>query len=105
MLTAANYAASRGVPAALTDAYAARETLRGHLYALRDSTGLTTADFATRLGITAADVERVEDADFEGVTIGVLERYADALGCTISASIVGADAPTVYRLTEQHAAA
>jgi ribosome-binding protein aMBF1 (putative translation factor) len=45
----------------------------------RDAAGLTQAQLAKKIGTTQSVVSRLEDADYEGHTLKMLERIAEAL--------------------------
>ncbi len=47
---------------------------------LREKAGLTQRELATRVGTTASVICRLEDADYEGHSLSMLRRIADALG-------------------------
>jgi ribosome-binding protein aMBF1 (putative translation factor) len=61
--------------AALTDAKVARD-----LHMLRTRAGLSQRELAERVGTTASVICRLEDADYEGHSLGMLRRVAAALG-------------------------
>jgi predicted DNA-binding mobile mystery protein A len=57
---------------------------KGWLRAVRDALGMTTAQFARRLGIaqpSAVELEKAEAA--KKITLHTLERAAEALGCRV----------------------
>ena len=47
---------------------------------LREKAGLTQRELASRVGTTASVICRLEDADYEGHSLSMLRRIADALG-------------------------
>lgn len=49
------------------------------VYALRTQAGLTQAELARRVGTTASVICRLEDDDYEGHSLSMLRRIADAL--------------------------
>jgi len=49
------------------------------LYDLRTGAGLTQKELADRVGTTASVISRLEDADYEGHSLSMLRRIADAL--------------------------
>ena len=51
----------------------------GHLYDLRTEAGLTQQQLADRVGTTASVICRLEDADYDGHSLSMLRRIADAL--------------------------
>jgi transcriptional regulator with XRE-family HTH domain len=50
------------------------------VYDLRTAAKLTQKELADRLGTTQSVISRIEDADYEGHSLGLLKRIADALG-------------------------
>jgi len=45
----------------------------------REAAGLTQAELAKKVGTTQSAISRLEDADYEGHTIKMLERIAEGL--------------------------
>jgi predicted DNA-binding mobile mystery protein A len=57
---------------------------RGWIRAIRESLGMTMAQFAKRLGVSQPRVVELEQAELTGaVTLKSLERAAEALGCRV----------------------
>jgi ribosome-binding protein aMBF1 (putative translation factor) len=50
------------------------------IYATRTKSGLSQADLAEKLGTKQSVISRLEDADYEGHSLGMLQRIATALG-------------------------
>lgn len=50
------------------------------IYALRKESGLTQRELAKRVGTTASVICRLENADYEGHSLAMLERIAAAVG-------------------------
>jgi ribosome-binding protein aMBF1 (putative translation factor) len=50
------------------------------IYKLRTGAGLTQAELAKRIGTAASVISRLEDADYEGHSLSMLRRIADAVG-------------------------
>ena len=50
------------------------------VYDLRKEAGLTQKELAERIGTTASVISRLEAADYEGHSLGILRRIAAALG-------------------------
>jgi ribosome-binding protein aMBF1 (putative translation factor) len=50
------------------------------IYDMRTHAGLTQRQLAKRVGTTASVICRLEDADYEGHSLAMLRRIADALG-------------------------
>jgi DNA-binding transcriptional regulator YiaG len=99
MLDMTTYAAERGVTDAMRAAFATRTDLMCRLYDLRAATGLTESAYAARIGVSTTDVQRVEQGDFEGVTVESLARYATAAGATLTVTTGVGEVPTAYTLT------
>ena len=58
------------------------------IYELRTKAGLTQRQLAAKLGTTASVVCRLEDADYEGHSLAMLRRVAEALGQRIELRFV-----------------
>ena len=57
---------------------------KGWLRAIRDALGMTTAQFAHRLGVSQPRIIELEKSEVSGsVTLGTLQRAAEALGCYV----------------------
>lgn len=57
---------------------------KGWLRAIRDALGMTTAQYARRLGVSQPRVVELEKSEQSGgVTINTLQRAAEALGCRL----------------------
>jgi len=50
------------------------------IYDLRTKAGLSQRELARRIGATASTICRVEDADYEGHSLFMLKRIAEAAG-------------------------
>ncbi|HKA55635.1 MAG TPA: helix-turn-helix domain-containing protein [Candidatus Binatia bacterium] len=50
------------------------------IYDARTKAGLTQKQLATRLGTTQSVISRLESADYEGHSLGMLLRIAESLG-------------------------
>lgn len=50
-----------------------------NIYELRTKAGLSQADLAKRIGTTQSVISRLEDADYEGHSLPMLQRIAAAL--------------------------
>jgi ribosome-binding protein aMBF1 (putative translation factor) len=50
------------------------------IYATRTKAGLSQADLAERIGTKQSVISRLEDADYEGHSLSMLQRIAAALG-------------------------
>jgi ribosome-binding protein aMBF1 (putative translation factor) len=49
------------------------------LYALRTKAGLSQRELAKKIGTSASVICRLEDADYDGHSLGLLKRVAEAL--------------------------
>lgn len=79
------------------EAALARAELAMMLYANRKAAGLTQAALATRVGTTASVISRLEDADYEGHSLTMLRRIAEALGKKVEIRLVEAASPASRR--------
>jgi len=57
-----------------------RFNVAAKLYRLRESSGLSQRELAKRVGTTASAISRLENADYEGHSMAMLRRIAEALG-------------------------
>jgi ribosome-binding protein aMBF1 (putative translation factor) len=57
------------------------------IYDLREKAGLTQGALARRIGTTQSVISRLEDADYEGHSLRMLNRIASALGGSLHVSI------------------
>ena len=57
---------------------------KGWLRAVRDALGMTTKQFARRLGVSQPRIVELEQSEASGtVTLNTLQRAAEALGCRL----------------------
>ena len=61
------------------------------VYDARTAAGLTQAELADLVGTGQSAIARLEDADYEGHSLTMLQRVAEALNCHIRLSIVPND--------------
>ena len=54
------------------------------IYDARTGASLTQEELAARIGSTKSVISRLEDADYEGHSLGMLRRIAEALGLKVS---------------------
>lgn len=88
----------------LVQAYRTRTDTQGRLYDLRQDTGLSQKKFARKIGVSTRDVQLAELADFDSLTIDALQRYAAALGQTITLThIPGCSAAKIVVNADQDA--
>ena len=57
--------------------------IAGLIYDLRTSRGLTQKQLAQMVGTQASAISRLEDADYGGHSLSMLERIAEALGLAV----------------------
>ena len=57
------------------------------IYDLRTAAGLSQAELAERVGTTQSAISRLENADYEGHSLNMLRRVADALGSRIEVGL------------------
>ena len=62
------------------------------LYDMRTAAGLSQRELAKRVGTTASVICRLEDADYSGHTLAMLNRIASALGRRIELHAVPKEA-------------
>ena len=53
------------------------------IYGWREAAGLTQAQLARRIGTSRTAIRRLEDADYEGDSLAMLNRVAVALGLSM----------------------
>ena len=58
------------------------------IYALRTKAGLSQSQLAKRVGTTQSVISRLEDADYEGHSLSMLQRIAGALDTEIEVRFV-----------------
>ncbi len=58
----------------------ANQSVAQKIYELRSEAGISQRELARRVGTTASVICRLEDADYEGHSLAMLRRIADALG-------------------------
>jgi len=62
---------------------------KGWLRAIRDALGMTTAQFARRLGVSQPRIIELEQSEVSGsVTLNTLQRAAEALGCRLVYALI-----------------
>ncbi len=67
---------------------AAKKELWLQLVEARQSAGLTQAEVAKRLGVSQAQVARIEKRGYDAYTLNTLRRYVQALGKGFSLQVV-----------------
>ena len=70
----------------------AREILNAEaaaaIYKLRTDAGLTQRQLAKRIGTTASVISRLEDSDYDGHSLAMLEKIANALDMRLEVRFV-----------------
>ena len=69
----------------------ANDTVARKIYALRKRAGLTQQQLAKLVGTTASVICRLEDADYQGHSLAMLRRVADALNKRVELRFVNAN--------------
>ncbi len=62
------------------------------IYDLRNDAGLTQKELAKQVGTTQSVISRLEDADYEGHSLSMLNRIAEALNQKMSIVMTAKDA-------------
>ena len=65
------------------------------IYDLRTKARLTQQELATRVGTTKSAISRLEDADYDGHSLSMLKRIAEALDKRVQIRFVSARKPRV----------
>lgn len=73
---------------AMIDTECSTAAVARQIYELRKARGLTQHQLAALVGTKQPAIARLEDADYNGHTLGMLSRIAEALGCSVSVSFV-----------------
>ena len=68
------------------------------IYEARTIAGITQAELAARIGSSQSAIARLEDGDYNGHTVAVIGRIADALGLTLQIYLVP---PGATKLTDE----
>jgi len=71
----------------LYDQEAAKKELWLQLVEARQAAGLTQADVAKRLGVSQAQVARIEKRGYDAYTLTTLRKYVKALGDSFSLEV------------------
>jgi len=70
--------------------------IAGQIYQLRIKAGLTQNQLARMIGTTQSVISRLEEADYDGHSLNILERIARALHCKIEVRLVPEKASYAY---------
>ena len=76
-----------------------REKLQiaGQIYNLRTQAGLSQAQLAKLVGTTQSVISRLEDADYNGHSLNMLSRIANALNCRVEVRLIPEKAVSTRR--------
>jgi DNA-binding XRE family transcriptional regulator len=90
---------SEGKPERMAELEEARanDAIARKILALRTQAGLTQRQLAKRVGTTASVICRLEDADYEGHSLAMLNRIAAALNRRVEIRFVPRSARTLDR--------
>ena len=69
----------------------ADDTVARKIYRLRQRAGLTQGQLAKLVGTTTSVISRLEDADYQGHSLAMLRRVADALNKRVELRFVDAN--------------
>ena len=61
------------------------------IYLLREERGLTHEELAELVGATPSEISQLEDSDYGGYWLGMLDRIASALKCRLKIEFVSAE--------------
>ncbi len=65
------------------------------IYELRTKANLTQAELAHRIGTRQSVISRLEDADYKGYTLKILDKIAEAVNCYVRVEFVPQDSQCV----------
>ena len=71
------------------------------IYELRTKAGLSQTDLAKRVGTTQSVISRLEDADYEGHSLEILQRIGKATNNRVEVRFVPIQAPANRRTGKQ----
>lgn len=80
---------------AIYEEEAAQSELWLQLVEARHAAGLTQKQVAERMGVSQAQVARIEKAGYDGYTLRTLRRYLDALGDEFSLAVAVKKSETI----------
>lgn len=73
-----------------------KAAIAAQIYDLRNKAGLTQKQLADLVGTTQSVISRLEDADYRGHTLSLLERIAYALHCRVEVRLLPEKAGYAY---------
>ena len=82
------YIGSNAAKEALLEEARANMEIARKIYDLREQAGLTQRELATKIDTTASVICRLEDADYQGHSLAMLNRIAAALGKRIKIDFI-----------------
>lgn len=82
----------------LTEAARVNAAVAQLIYQARNKAGLSQADLAERIGTKQSVISRLEDADYEGHSLSILQRIAAASGQCVEIRFFAAKATRGRRL-------
>ena len=71
--------------------------------ALRRDSGLSQKELASLLGTSQQQISRLESPNYEGHSLSMIRRVADALGATVEVRIEKKRSPRKYAVAEKDA--
>lgn len=74
------------------------------IYAARNKAGISQAELAEKVGTKQSVISRLEDADYDGHSLSMLQRIARALGKQISIEFEDAPRPRARRASSRRLA-
>lgn len=75
----------------LTEEARANAAVAQLIYEARNKAGLSQAELAERIGTKQSVISRLEDADYEGHSLNMLQRIATALGQCVEIRFLAPD--------------
>src|SRR5437764_557839 len=82
------YYQHRAEQSAALEAMRADDQIGRRIAELREKAGLTPAALGRMVGLSASDVRKLEDADYDGSALGALLNIADALNTRVELRVV-----------------
>jgi len=73
--------------AAVVEREAFKANVAFQIYNARIAAGLTQKQLANHIGSQQSVIARLEDADYEGHSLSMLRRIAEALNCSLAVSL------------------
>lgn len=70
--------------------------IAGQIYNLRQQADLTQKELADLIGTSQSDISRLEDTDYDGYTLRMLQKIAVAIHCTLKVQFVPENGQYAY---------